>query len=169
MKTTHVVLGLAAALAVAVACSSSPSGPVQYTIAGACGPLPVVIANPLSLTGPCNLGTAGAFTLDAGLAITIGASCGHTNVGMTADWEQGGSAMHSTFTGGANLPCVMDGGTATDLTQPIPISGTFTYSGGTGGFSDATGSAFADGGVVANLAAGGSLSASFSLAGSVTY
>jgi hypothetical protein len=165
MRKTHVVLGLALAGVLAVACSSS-SGPTTFTIAGSCGPLPVTPSNPLTLTGPCTLGAAGDFTLDAGLAIQIGQACGPTAVGITADWIQGTSAIHSSFTGGANLPCLPDAGT--DITQPIPISGTFTYAGGTGGFSDATGTALADGGVTANVAQG-TLTAQFSLTGSLTY
>ncbi len=165
MRKTHVVLGLTLALAVAVACSSS-SGPVTATISGACGPLPVTISSHLTLSGPCTLGSLGDFTLDAGLSIQLGQACGNTPVGITADWNQNGSLIHSTFAGGANLPCTADGGT--DITQPIPISGTFTYAGGTAAFSDATGTAFADGGVMANIAAG-NLSANFSLAGSLTY
>jgi hypothetical protein len=169
MKTTGVVLGLALAAALAVACSSSSSGPTVFAVSGECGPLPVTIATPLQLHGPCNLGPPGEFGLDAGLQIIIGQSCGPTPVGINADWIQGGSVIHSSFTGGAQLPCVPDGGTATDLTQTIPFSGTFIYLGGTGAFSDATGSATADGGVIPDFAAGGSLNASFLLSGSLTY
>src|SRR5450755_510474 len=168
MKTTGMVLGLAPAAALAVACSST-SGPTTFAINGECGPLPVNISSTLTLHGPCNLGLPGEFTLDAGLQIDIGQACGPTAVGITADWIQNGSAIHSTFVGGAQLPCVRDGGTATDLTQTIPFSGTFTYVGGTGIFSDATGSATADGGVVPDFAAGGSLNADFLLSGSLTY
>jgi hypothetical protein len=168
MKTNGMVLGLALAAALAVACSSS-SGPTTFAISGECGPLPVSISATLSLHGPCNLGPPGEFSLDAGLQINIGEACGPTPVGITADWFQNGSAIYSSFTGGAQLPCVPDGGTATDLTQPIPFSGTFTYSGGTGAFADATGTAIADGGVIPDFSAGGSLNANFLLSGSLTY
>jgi len=169
MRKTRRVLGLAIAAALAVGCPSSSSGPTMFAITGECGPLPVTISSTLSLHGPCDLGPPGQFSLDAGLQIDIGQPCGPTPVGITADWIQNGSAIHSTFVGGAELPCVPDGGTATDITQPIPISGVFTYAGGTGPYSDATGTATADGGVTADFSAGGTLNANFSLTGSLTY
>ncbi len=162
MRNTLVVLGLALAGVLAVACSSS--GPVTLAITGGCGPLPVAISSHPTLSGPCALGAAGDYTLDAGLTIDLGQACGHTSVGITADWIQPSALIHSSFAGGANLPCLPDGGT--DITMPIPISGTFTYAGGTGAFSDATGSAVADGGVTASNSG---LSAQFTLTGSLTY
>jgi hypothetical protein len=163
MTKTRLVLGLALAGVLFVACSSS-TAPVTATIAGSCGPLPVNIARVLTLSGPCDLGSLGEFTLDAGLSIDLGQACGNTAVGITADYAQNGTVIHSGFTGGANLPCLPDGGT--DITMPIPFSGTFTFAGGTGAFSDATGSAFADGGVTATESG---LTAQYSLAGSLTY
>jgi hypothetical protein len=165
MRKTRVLLGLGLAAAAVVACSSS-SGPTTYVVSGACGPLPVTIANPLMLNGPCNLGAAGNYTLAATLQIELGRGCGNTQVGITANWVQGSSEIASTFGGGANLPCLADGGV--DLLAPIPISGTFTYDGGTGTFATATGSAFADGGVTANISTE-SLNANFSVVGSLTY
>lgn len=163
MRTTGVVLGVALAAALVVACSSS-SGPTSYTIAGSCGPLPVTISSTLLLSGPCVLGAPGDFSLDAGLAIDLGQACGPTQVGITADWIQGGSAIHSSFGGSATLPCLPDGGT--DITQPIPFTGTFAYLGGTGPYADAVGSATADGGVTASQTG---LSAGFSLSGTISY
>jgi hypothetical protein len=169
MTKTRLVLGLALAGVLAVACSSS-TAPVTATIAGACGPLPVNIASTFTLSGPCDLGSLGTFAIDAGLQINIGQACGNTNVGITADFAQNGTVIHSGFTGGANLPCPLDGGTMADITQPIPISGTFTYAGGTGAYSDASGTAFADGGVTPNFSGeGAALNVSFTLAGSLTY
>ena len=166
MKETSVVVSLALAAALAAACSSTTltptdAGPQTYVISGTCGPLPVEITNPLLLTGPCDLGAAGEYTLDAGLMIQIG-HCGATPVQITADWIQGSSVLHSTFVGNAEVPC--DAG----VSGTFPIGGTFTYAGGTGPFVDATGSADVDGGVAydTNPAIG---PANLTLSGSLTY
>jgi hypothetical protein len=165
MRKTHVVLGLTLAAALAVACSSSSSGPTSYAISGTCGPLAATLhGTAIELGGPCDLGPAGAYTLDAGLLVNLGA-CGDTPVSITADWIQSSTALiHSTFTGQADVPCKADGGI--DITQPIDVGGTFTYSGGTGTFADATGAADAGGAVTASLAG---FTANLALSGTLSY
>jgi hypothetical protein len=164
MKKTHVVLGLTLMMALAVACSSS-SGPTTYVISGTCGPLPAtLVGTAIDLSGPCALGPAGSFTIDAGLLVNLG-GCGPTPVSITADFIQSSSALvHSTFNGQANVGC-NDAG-HTDITQPIAVSGTFVYSGGTGAFDDATGAADAGGAVTASLTG---FTANLALSGSLTY
>jgi hypothetical protein len=164
MRKTHVVLGLAVAAALAVACSSS-SGPTTYAISGTCGPLNAQLnGTSIELSGPCALGAAGNYTIDAGLLVNLGA-CGETPVAITADFIQSTTALlHSTFSGQADIPCT-DNQTI-DFTKPIVVGGTFLYSGGTGVFVDATGAADAGGAVTASLT---SFSAELALTGSLTY
>ena len=164
MRKTHVVFGLALAMAVAVACSSS-SGPTTYVVAGTCGPLNAMLqGTSIALSGPCNLGTAGAYTLDAGLLVNLGA-CGDTPVAITADFIQSSSSLlHSTFSGQADIPCTDAG--VINLAEPIDVGGTFTYHGGTGIFVDATGSADAGGAVTASQSG---FSAELALTGSLSY
>jgi hypothetical protein len=164
MKKTHVVLGLTLLTALVVACSSS-SGPTTYAISGTCGPLPAtLVGTAIELTGPCALGPAGNYTIDAGLLVNLGA-CGNTAVAITADFIQSSSALvHSTFSGQASIPCTESG--TIDLTKPIDVGGTFIYSGGTGAFVDATGAADAGGSVTASLTG---FSADLALSGSLTY
>jgi hypothetical protein len=164
MKKTHVVLGLTATLALAMACSSS-SGPTTVAISGTCGPLAATLnGTAIELGGPCALGPAGNFTIDAGLLVNLGA-CGDTPVAITADFIQSSSALvHSAFSGQADIPC-NDAGTI-DLTKPIVVAGTFSYAGGTGIYSDATGAADAGGAVTASLSG---FSAELALTGSLTY
>jgi hypothetical protein len=165
MRKTHVVLGLAVATALAVACSSSSSGPTTYAISGTCGPLNAqLVGTAIALSGPCALGPAGNYTLDAGLLVNLGA-CGETPVAITADFIQSSTALvHSTFSGQAAIPC-NDAGSI-DITKPIDVGGTFLYSGGTGVFVDATGSADAGGAVTASLSG---FTAELALSGSLTY
>ncbi len=165
MRKTSVVVGFALAAAlVVVACSS---GPTTYSISGSCGPLGAAFStvdpHVILLSGPCNLGPAGQYTLDAGLTANIGA-CGNTPVAISAQWIQGSAYINSTFSGEADVGCTDAG--MTDLTQPITVGGTFTYSGGTGSFSDATGTAVADGGVTASATG---FTADLGLTGSLTY
>ncbi|MGO8971092.1 MAG: hypothetical protein ACLQDQ_16150 [Myxococcaceae bacterium] len=161
MMKTCVVMGLALAAALVAACSS---GPTTYTINGSCGPLAAEISSEILLSGPCNLGPAGQYTLDAGLAVNIGA-CGNEPVTIAAQWIQGSSYINSSFTGAAVIGCKPNDG-GTDLTQPITVAGVFTYSGGTGTFSDATGTAAVDGGVTASNTG---LTATLGLTGTLTY
>jgi len=152
-RRTILVLVGAAAVAVA-ACSSSTS---TYGINGLCGPLAIGSSGTLiTVAGPCALGGAGNFTLAAALDVTLGAT-GAVPVVADAGFVQGGNVLFSRFNGSADVP-------TNPLTTPITIAGTFTFQGGTGGYSDATGSATADGGV--NLGAG---QANLLLNGSVTY
>jgi hypothetical protein len=164
MKKTHMVLGLTATLALAMACSSS-SGPTTVAISGTCGPLSATLnGTAIELAGPCALGPAGNFSIDAGLLVNLGA-CGDTPVAITADFIQSSTALvHSTFSGQADIGC-NDAG-KTDITQPITVAGTFTYSGGTGIYADATGAADAGGAVTASLT---SFTAELALSGSLTY
>jgi hypothetical protein len=164
MKKTHVVLGLTLVTALVVACSSS-SGPTTYAIQGTCGPLPAtLVGTAIELSGPCGLGPAGNYTIDAGLLVNLG-GCGITPVAITADFIQSSTALvHSTFAGQADVGC-NDAG-HTDITQPIAVSGTFIYTGGTGAFVDATGAADAGGSVTASLTG---FSANLALSGSLTY
>jgi hypothetical protein len=164
MMKTRVVLGLAVATAVAVACSSSSSGPTTYAISGTCGPLNAeLVGTSIALSGPCDLGPAGNYSIDAGLLVNLGA-CGDTPVSITADFIQSSSSLvHSTFSGQADIPCT--NGTI-DLTKPIDVGGTFTYNGGTGTFVGATGSADAGGAVTASLTG---FSANLALSGSLSY
>ncbi|HXX32340.1 MAG TPA: hypothetical protein VEJ89_16685 [Myxococcaceae bacterium] len=149
-----VVLGLVAA-AVAGACSSSTT---TYAVNGTCGPLAIGSSGVLfTIAGPCDLGQAGNFAIAATVDVTLGAS-GAVPVSIDAGFVQNGYVLYSKFSGTADVP---DSGL---LTTPIGISGTFTFQGGTGQFSDATGTAAADGGV--NL---GTTSANLTLVGSVTY
>lgn len=148
-RTIVVLVGAAAAVA---ACSSSST----YGINGTCGPLTIGNSGTLiTVAGPCALGGAGNFTLAAALDVTLGTT-GSVPVSADAGFAQGGNVLFSKFSGTAVVPTV--------LTDPIPIEGIFTFQGGTGGYSDATGSATADGGV--NFVAG---QANLLLNGSVTY
>ena len=166
MTKTRVVLGLMLAAVVAVACSSS-SGPTTYAITGGCSDVVVGFAGrAITLSGPCNLGAAGQYTIGvSSLPVNLGA-CGPTAVPATnALWTQGTSVLSSTFTGNANIPC--DGGVI-DLTQPITLSGAFAYDGGTGPFVDASGiGAVADGGVTTTT--GITFTASLPVSGSLSY
>ncbi len=164
MKKTHVVLGLTLVTALVVACSSS-SGPTTFAISGTCGPLPAtLVGTSIALNGPCALGAAGNYTLDAGLSVNLG-TCGNTPVAITADFIQNSSAvLHSSFSGQADVPCNNSG--TIDLTKPIVVGGTFIYSGGTGPYVDASGAADA-GGAVTAAAAG--FTANLALSGSLTY
>jgi hypothetical protein len=168
MKKTHLVLGLAAGLALAVACNSS-SGPTTLSITGGCSNLGVTFGqhSTVILDGTCDLGAAGQYTISVpGLPVDLGA-CGPTTVPATvAVWTEGTAALNSTFAGNAQIPC--DGGII-DLTQPITLSGAFSYDGGTGIFSDASGTGVvADGGVQA-AANGLSFTATLPISGSLTY
>lgn len=167
MKKTHWVLGLALGLAVAVACSSS-NGPTTLSITGGCSNLAVVLGQSgVTLSGSCDLGAAGDYTLSVpSLPVDIGA-CGPTTIPSTvAVWTEGTAALNSTFVGNAAIPC--DGGHI-DLTQTITLDGTFSYDGGTGMFADATGTGVVlDGGVQA-ASNGLSFVANLPVSGSLTY
>ena len=163
MRMTRAVLGLAFVAGAVVACSSS-SGPTSYLVSGACDPLSAtLVGTSIQLTGPCTLGPAGDYTLDAGLLVNLGA-CGDTPVAITADFIQSAGVLYSTFSGQADIPCKADGGI--DLLSPIDVGGTFTYVGGTGPFVDATGSADAGGTVTASLSG---FSANLNLSGNLSY
>ena len=169
MRKTYVVAALALAAAVAAACSSTTgpadAGPTTYTIAGGCTNLPVTLSGAsVTLSGICDLGPQlGDFVLDAGLGISLGA-CGDAGVTITADWTQGSSVLYSTFTGNADVPC------SAGNSGTIPIDGTFTFAGGTGPYSDATGSAALDGGVAFGTSPTVPIGpVDFSLTGSLTY
>jgi len=137
MKTRY-VLGLVGCAAVlAAACSSKTT----YTVNGLCGPL-VVASDPvnpalLDISGPCQLGPAGDFSIGAAIGFNAGA-VGGVPVAADAGFIQGGAVLFSTFNGTANI--------ASPPTS-ASIDGTFTFNGGTSQFSDATGSAVADGGI----------------------
>ena len=170
MRKTYVVLGATLAAALAVACSSTPLGPVSYVIDGGCPSLPVSLVvqsdggTDVVLNGACNLGPAGAYTLSAALPITIGA-CGAQAVSISATWTQSSTAvLDSTFSGVAVVGC-SDAGLIDVPT--IPISGTFTFASGTGVFTDATGSALTDGGVAVGQTAFGP--AVLTMTGSLSY
>ncbi|HMK72931.1 MAG TPA: hypothetical protein VK454_06310 [Myxococcaceae bacterium] len=155
MKARSVLVLLGLAAAVAVACSSS--SPTTYTIDGTCGPLTVGSSGAVfTVHGPCALGQAGNFTLGASLNVTFGAD-GGVPVSIDAGFAQGGNILYSTFNGIADVP-------GNPLSAPIIINGAFNFSGGTGPYADATGHATADGGV--DLAG---LTASLNLVGSVSY
>ncbi len=145
MRKTYVVLGATLATALAVACSSTPLGPVLYIIDGGCPSVPVdIVGTNVTLNGSCNLGQAGAYTLSATLPITIGA-CGPAPVSIIATWTQSSTeVLYSSFSGAAFVGC-NDAGNI-DVTN-IPLSGIFTFDGGTGQFADAFGAAVTDGGV----------------------
>jgi hypothetical protein len=168
MRKTHVVLGLALAGALAVACSSSSSGPTTFTVAGTCGPLAAVLGagGTIALNGPCNLGAAGDYTIDAGLSVNLALCTGVTGpvtspVSISAQFIQSSTAvLNSSFVGAADITCPL-------APQTIGVGGTFTFAGGTGPYVDATGTAIADGGVVVSETEG--FSATLGLNGSLTY
>jgi hypothetical protein len=167
MRKTHVVLGLAFAAALAVACSST-SGPATFTVEGTCGPLAAVLGagGTISLSGPCNLGSAGDYTIDAGLSVNLALCTGVTGpvtspVSISAQFIQSSTAvLNSSFVGAADITCPLG-------PQTIGVGGTFTFAGGTGPYVDATGTAIADGGVVVSDVGG--FSATLGLNGSLTY
>jgi len=159
MKKTFVVLGFALAAALAVACSSS--GPTTYSISGNCTFAGLPIENPIPVSGPCSLGAAGQFTLNADIAIQLGAQ-GQVPVVFAADWAQGSSVLHSNFTGYAVVPPL------SQIANGVPLVGGFVYDGGTGPFAQAYGAALVDGGVSFN-AAGTSATAQLSLTGALAY
>jgi len=165
MRKTYVVLGATLATALAVACSSTPLGPVLYIIDGGCPSLPVdLVADNVTLNGSCNLGQAGAYTLSASLPITIGA-CGPAPVTISATWTQSSTeVLYSTFSGAAFVGC--NGAGNIDVNN-IPLSGIFTFDGGIGQFADATGSAVTDGGVAVSQTGFGP--AVLTMAGSLSY
>jgi hypothetical protein len=140
--------------AVALACSS---GPTTYAIDGTCGPLTIGNTGVLiTVAGPCTLGAAGSFAIAAALDLPVGAPAGPTPISIDAGFVNSNGTLLSRFAGTADIPAA--------LTDPIEITGTFTFSGGTNIYADATGSATADGGV--DFVGG---SASLKLLGSVSY
>jgi hypothetical protein len=153
MKTRY-VLGLVGAATVVIgACSSTTT----YNIAGLCDPLTVASdpldSSKLDITGPCNLGPAGDFGLEAVVGFVPGADAS-VPLSIDAGFVQGGAVLYSTFSGNANIGATF-----------VRIGGTFTFNGGTSQFSDATGSAtVTDGGVDLTT-----LKASLLLSGSVSY
>jgi len=160
MRKTSVVLGFALAAALAVACSSS-SGPTTYSILGNCTFAGLPIENPIPVTGPCSLGPAGQFTLNASIGIQLGAQ-GQVPVDFAADWTQGTSVLHSQFAGYAVVPPL------SELANGVPLVGGFVYDGGTGPFAQAIGAALVDGGVSFS-ADGKSATAQLSLTGALSY
>jgi hypothetical protein len=165
MKVSTYILGVAIAATLVVACSSSTTPATTYAIAGVCGPLKVVqntaAATPtLNVDGGCALGPAGNFVLETQVPFQPGAS-GSITVDAGAAFIQGTDVLSSNFAGQANVH-------TSGTTANVDLSGTFTYSGGTGKFSDATGSASADGGIVVDSTTL-SITGSLNLTGSVTY
>lgn len=166
MRMTHVVLGLAAAAALAIACTSS-SGPMTYVVSGTCDPLNATLkGTAIALSGPCNLGAAGDYTLDAGLSVNLATCDGGTYVvinpvAIQAQFIQSSNGtLNASFVGTASISCPLG-------PETIPVAGTFTFAGGTGSYTDATGTAtVVDGGVVVTDTG---FSASLGLTGSLTY
>jgi hypothetical protein len=154
MKTRYAVMLLGISGAVAIACSS---GPTSYAIDGTCGPLTIGNVGTLfTVAGPCTLGAAGDFAIAAALDAPLGGPPGPRPVSIDAGFVNSNGTLLSRFAGTADVPA--------SLSDPIEIAGTFTFSGGTNIYADATGNATADGGV--DLVGG---STSLKLLGSVSY
>lgn len=134
MKTKLWILLLG--IAVAVAC-----GKTTYTVSGSCPDLQVSIfmSGGLNLAGPCDLGPAGKFTFATNINSLTLNTVNQISIDGGLVSVSNASVLYSKFEGTLDLRNFF-------TADFFPIVGTVTFNGGTGPYSDATGSAAVDGG-----------------------